>query len=226
MLILYIFYSWIAKKNFLTGKCVLLGLLLFELGSAVNLVFQNNPLITTILSIVIWILFRRPVLQYPPILGGELFRHSCCNQFCAGIEVYSGVFCPHPHRVHRLQHKQSCPAYRWMLHMQGPAIPNMSYSFVYRLAHHPMVKAPVVPFTFPGLVQHLPCDFLVYLTAGRHSTQDTIFACLFQLYSFQLDSPAVYNLSASAWNRQRVDTNEKWKWTALDRILRQSSLLI
>lgn len=53
MLIVYIFYSRIAEKRFSEAKCVLLGLSLFELGSAVNLIFQNNPLINSIVSIVI-----------------------------------------------------------------------------------------------------------------------------------------------------------------------------
>ncbi len=53
MLIVYIFYSRIAEKRLSTCKCVLLGLILFELGSAVNLVFQNNPLINSIVSIAV-----------------------------------------------------------------------------------------------------------------------------------------------------------------------------
>lgn len=53
MLIVYIFYSRIAEKRLSTCKCVLLGLFLFELGSAVNIVFQNNPLVNAIVSIII-----------------------------------------------------------------------------------------------------------------------------------------------------------------------------
>ena len=57
MLIVYIFFSRIAEKRFSTGKCVLLGLILFELGSAVNLVFRNNALINSIVSVVTYFCF-------------------------------------------------------------------------------------------------------------------------------------------------------------------------
>lgn len=57
MLIVYIFFSRITEKAISTLKCFLLGLFLFEIGSVFNLLFQNNLLINTILSISIRILF-------------------------------------------------------------------------------------------------------------------------------------------------------------------------
>ncbi len=57
MLIVYIFFSRIVEKRFSTGKCVLLGLILFELGSAVNLVFRNNALINSVVSAVTYFCF-------------------------------------------------------------------------------------------------------------------------------------------------------------------------
>lgn len=57
MLIIYIFFSRIAERSTSTLKCILLGLFLFELGSVVNLVFQNNLWINTLASITIRICF-------------------------------------------------------------------------------------------------------------------------------------------------------------------------
>lgn len=57
MLIIYIFFSRTAEKSLSTLKCILLGLILFELGSVVNLVFQNNLWINTVVSIAIRIIF-------------------------------------------------------------------------------------------------------------------------------------------------------------------------
>lgn len=57
MLIIYVFFSHIAEKAFSTFKCVLVGLFIFELGSAFNLAFQNNLVINTIVSIAIRIGF-------------------------------------------------------------------------------------------------------------------------------------------------------------------------
>lgn len=57
MLIIYIFFSRIAEKGPSTVKCILIGFFLFEFGSACNLVFQNNLLINTIVSMAIRIGF-------------------------------------------------------------------------------------------------------------------------------------------------------------------------
>ena len=57
MIIIYLFFSRIAEKNISTLKCLLFGLFLFEVGSALNLTFQNNLLINTLVSIaarIIW----------------------------------------------------------------------------------------------------------------------------------------------------------------------------
>lgn len=57
MLIIYIFFSRTVEKSLSTLKCILLGLFLFELGSVVNLAFQNNLWINTVVSIAIRIIF-------------------------------------------------------------------------------------------------------------------------------------------------------------------------
>lgn len=51
MIIIYLFFSRIAEKKISTLKCLLFGLILFEVGSALNLTFQNNLLINTLVSI-------------------------------------------------------------------------------------------------------------------------------------------------------------------------------
>lgn len=57
MIIIYLFYSRIAEKKISTLKCLLFGLFLFEVGSALNLTFQNNLLINTLVSIATRIVF-------------------------------------------------------------------------------------------------------------------------------------------------------------------------
>lgn len=50
LLIIYVFLSRIAPKKVPALRCFLIGILLFELGSAINLVFRNNIWINTIVS--------------------------------------------------------------------------------------------------------------------------------------------------------------------------------
>lgn len=57
MLIIYVFFSRASDKRFLAYKCLLVGLLIFEMGSVINLLFQNNLWINTIASVVIRICF-------------------------------------------------------------------------------------------------------------------------------------------------------------------------
>ncbi len=57
MLIIYIFFSRIAPKKMSSIKCLLIGLILFELGSVGNLLSQNNIWINTTLSFGIRIAF-------------------------------------------------------------------------------------------------------------------------------------------------------------------------
>lgn len=81
MLISYIFFSRIAERKTSSLKCMLLGLLLFEAGSAVNLLMQNNIQVNAIMSIVISTLFAvhffgikfPPALCYAVILNGLNF---------------------------------------------------------------------------------------------------------------------------------------------------------
>lgn len=57
MMIMYVFFSRVAERKYPTYKCLLLGLLMFELGSLVNLIFQNNLWVNTVVSIIIRISF-------------------------------------------------------------------------------------------------------------------------------------------------------------------------
>ena len=57
MLIIYVFFTRISESRTATVKTFLIGVLLFECGSAINLLFQNNLWINTVASIVIRVLF-------------------------------------------------------------------------------------------------------------------------------------------------------------------------
>ena len=57
LLIIYIFFSRISSKKSSAIKCLMIGLLLFEIGSLGNLLSQNNIWINTILSFGIRIAF-------------------------------------------------------------------------------------------------------------------------------------------------------------------------
>lgn len=57
LLISYIFFSRIAERKATAFKCILIGLLLFELCSAINLAFHNNVYINTALSIAANLIF-------------------------------------------------------------------------------------------------------------------------------------------------------------------------
>lgn len=57
LLISYVFFSRVARRKAKTFKCILLGLLLFEFCSIINLIFHNNVYINTVLSIAINLAF-------------------------------------------------------------------------------------------------------------------------------------------------------------------------
>ena len=57
MLIVYIFFSRISTRRCSAWKCIGVGLVLFELGSGINLLFHNNVFINTLVSIGIKIVF-------------------------------------------------------------------------------------------------------------------------------------------------------------------------
>lgn len=57
MLVIYIFYFRISEINVSTWKCLLIGFLLFECASCVNLLFQNNVMLNTVISLMIYFLF-------------------------------------------------------------------------------------------------------------------------------------------------------------------------
>lgn len=51
MVIYFIFFSLISERKTSRLMCLVCGLFLFEIGSAVNLLFHNNVLLNTITSI-------------------------------------------------------------------------------------------------------------------------------------------------------------------------------
>ena len=57
MLIIYVFFSRISIRKGTVLKTFIIGLLLFEAGAVINLLFQNNLWINTAVSIAIRILF-------------------------------------------------------------------------------------------------------------------------------------------------------------------------
>ena len=59
MLISFIFFSAIFSRQLSGGRCLLIGFLLFAVGSAVNLIFGNNGVINALVTILINTLFSR-----------------------------------------------------------------------------------------------------------------------------------------------------------------------
>lgn len=57
MLIIYVLFSRIALKKLPSVKCFILGIVIFELGSVSNLIFQNNIAVNTIISLLIRIFY-------------------------------------------------------------------------------------------------------------------------------------------------------------------------
>lgn len=69
MLIIYVFFSRISDRKTSALKTFLLGILLFEAGSGINLLFQNNLWINTAVSIGIRILFCILCFDVKPVLA-------------------------------------------------------------------------------------------------------------------------------------------------------------
>lgn len=67
--IFYIFYSRIGQKRFSSYISFFIGLMLFEVGSLLNLWFENNVGINTLASITIKILFSLIFFQLRPIIA-------------------------------------------------------------------------------------------------------------------------------------------------------------
>lgn len=57
MLISYIFFSNIFEKRYPSGKCIIIGILLFSAGSAINILCANNGVINSVFSIILNCLF-------------------------------------------------------------------------------------------------------------------------------------------------------------------------
>lgn len=100
MLVIFVFYSRISENKVSLIKCFLLGFLLFECASAINLLFQNNVGINTGVSLAIYFLFSffcfeiRPVpcLFYSLLLVAsnfilEILVILICSQFTNEIDV-------------------------------------------------------------------------------------------------------------------------------------------
>lgn len=76
LFITYIFYLRISERKSPQWKCILFGILLFEIGSFVNLAFENNVWLNTVVSIALRVLFASwffnaktfPMLGYSIIL--------------------------------------------------------------------------------------------------------------------------------------------------------------
>ena len=71
MLVVCVFYSRISENKVSIGKCLLVGFLLFEVASVVNVVFKNNVVINTGTSLVACFLFA--VLCFEIRLFSSLF---------------------------------------------------------------------------------------------------------------------------------------------------------
>ena len=69
MLIIYVFFSRISVRKGTVLKTFLIGILLFEAGAVINLLFQNNLWINTAVSIAIRILFCILCFELKPILA-------------------------------------------------------------------------------------------------------------------------------------------------------------
>lgn len=67
MFITYIFFSHITERKVAQWKCLLLGLLLFEFGSVLNLIFQNNVWLNTFVSIALRTLFATIFFKIKPL---------------------------------------------------------------------------------------------------------------------------------------------------------------
>lgn len=67
MLIAYIFFSRIADRRISSVKALLIGFALFELGSVLNLVFQNNVWVNTTVSILATFLFTLWCFEIKPL---------------------------------------------------------------------------------------------------------------------------------------------------------------
>ena len=63
MLIIYVFFSRFSERKTTALKTFLIGILLFEAGSGINLLFQNNLWINTAVSIAIRFLFVSSALM-------------------------------------------------------------------------------------------------------------------------------------------------------------------
>ena len=69
MLIIYVFFSRISERKTTSLKTLLIGILLFEAGSVINLLFQNNLWINTAVSIAIRVLFCVLCFDVKPVLA-------------------------------------------------------------------------------------------------------------------------------------------------------------
>ena len=57
MLVVYFFFSRVSEKTKSTTRCLIIGLILFEIASALNIILGNNPWINTVISFIAISLF-------------------------------------------------------------------------------------------------------------------------------------------------------------------------
>ncbi len=69
MLVIYVFYSRISENKLPSWECLLIGLFLFECGSATNLFFQHNVMINTLFSVIVHFLFAIVCFEIRPLSG-------------------------------------------------------------------------------------------------------------------------------------------------------------
>ena len=69
MLVIYVFYSRISENKVSALRCILIGILLFECASVVNLLFENNVMINTGISLVVYLMFAWWGFGIRPLFG-------------------------------------------------------------------------------------------------------------------------------------------------------------
>lgn len=67
LLVIYVFYCRITEKKVSVWQSLLIRLLLFEFGSAGNILFQNNVMVNTSISLVIYLLFAILYFEIRPL---------------------------------------------------------------------------------------------------------------------------------------------------------------
>lgn len=83
MLISYVFFSGISEKRFRPAACIAVGVLLFSIGAAINVLFRNNASINTVTTIAINLLFSATCFH---------IKFKFCAFYSVVLLVVSGIF--------------------------------------------------------------------------------------------------------------------------------------